>query len=415
MPKSSLHICLLSEEYPPETGWGGIGTYTYNMAHALQRAGHDVQVIAGCLDQASTGTENGVTVHRIGFAPPRQGTWRAVYNLFRITCRTMPEFRRRLEFARAACGLVRRLHQQQPFDLIESAEYNANGFFVSRPDLPPLVVRFHTPLLTNHHLNHMPVSLEVRLSDLLEKRMSRKAVALSSPSVKMATLVRHWLKPRQPITVIPNPIDTCEFQPEGPPASDLDGDYFFYTGRLERRKGVHLLLAAFQQIHRQIPGVRLVLAGHDTPTFLLDGSHVPFLDYARATGLLDGIEDKVIFLGRIDRRRLPPFYRSSLACVFPSEEFENFPYSCLEALACGRAAIVTDSGGMSEMVVSGECGECVPAGEVPALAEALLRMGSDPARCRQMGLQARRRVMEEYGMDVVANRMLSFYREVLSR
>ena len=44
-----LNICLVSEEYPPDTGWGGIGTYTYNLARGLARIGHRVDVVAGAL------------------------------------------------------------------------------------------------------------------------------------------------------------------------------------------------------------------------------------------------------------------------------------------------------------------------------------------------------------------------------
>ncbi len=41
-----LSLCLVSQEYPEETGWGGIGTYTHELAHSLARAGHRVCVVA---------------------------------------------------------------------------------------------------------------------------------------------------------------------------------------------------------------------------------------------------------------------------------------------------------------------------------------------------------------------------------
>ncbi|MFA7336445.1 MAG: hypothetical protein WC028_06640 [Candidatus Obscuribacterales bacterium] len=43
-----MRICLISRKYPPETGWGGIGAYTYQPAQALLEAGHDVEVISIC-------------------------------------------------------------------------------------------------------------------------------------------------------------------------------------------------------------------------------------------------------------------------------------------------------------------------------------------------------------------------------
>ena len=68
------NICLLSEEYPPETGWGGIATYNYNLAQGLAESGHRVIVISGCIDKPSTTTEDNVEVHRVKFLP-REG-WR---------------------------------------------------------------------------------------------------------------------------------------------------------------------------------------------------------------------------------------------------------------------------------------------------------------------------------------------------
>ncbi len=65
-----MRVCLVSREYPPDSGWGGIATYTYHHAHSLKTLGHDVEVIALATkdarsDQASTLVEDGITVHRV--------------------------------------------------------------------------------------------------------------------------------------------------------------------------------------------------------------------------------------------------------------------------------------------------------------------------------------------------------------
>src|SRR2546425_10461353 len=61
-----LNICFVSQEYPAETGWGGIGTYTYEMARGLARAGHQVIVVSRALDHPQHYFEDdGVEVYRI--------------------------------------------------------------------------------------------------------------------------------------------------------------------------------------------------------------------------------------------------------------------------------------------------------------------------------------------------------------
>lgn len=82
-------------------------------------------------------------------------------------------------------------------------------------------------------------------------------------------------------------------------------------------------------------------------------------------------------------------------------------------MACGRAAVVTDSGGMAEMVEPGRSGLVAPAGSAEALSEAIGRLVEDEGRARTMGAAARRRVLDEYGLDTATVRILNHYREVI--
>lgn len=408
-----LHVCLISDEYPPDTGWGGIGTYTYNMALGLASQGHRVSVIAGCVGEASAEKDRGVDLHRIGFAPPSSPTRRVLHSALKAATRGMPYLRRKVEFARAAAGMFGQIHGQSPVDVAEAAEYDANGFFVARRFRKvPLVVKIHTPLLLNTELNGLPVTREVRWCDRMERSQCRRAAILTSPSRKMAERAGPWIGRGKSVRVVPNPIDTVEFSPEGP-APSSGTPYLFYTGRLERRKGVHILLEAFRSVSEAHPGIKLVLAGHDTPTFHVGGSPSTFERYVSANGLLEGMDGKVEFLGKVDRRDLPPLYRGSLACVFPSEQFENFPYSCLEAMACGRPPVVTDSGGMAEMAVDGESGLVATAGCPESLARALARIVSDKDLADRMGKAARARVESRYSMEIMAERTTEIYMEAI--
>ena len=64
-----MRICLISREYPPETGFGGIATFTKHLAHGLKNLGHDVVVIALAKDKAKLADDNGIPVHRVEAYP----------------------------------------------------------------------------------------------------------------------------------------------------------------------------------------------------------------------------------------------------------------------------------------------------------------------------------------------------------
>jgi hypothetical protein len=76
---ASMNICVVSQEYPPETPWGGIGTQSRNKAIALARLGHNVHVLSRAADQGpemQTACDEGVIVHRMqppGFEFPIYG------------------------------------------------------------------------------------------------------------------------------------------------------------------------------------------------------------------------------------------------------------------------------------------------------------------------------------------------------
>src|SRR4029079_19835948 len=83
VPLPIMHICYISQEYPPETGWGGSGSYTYEMAHALARRGHRVTVISRATHEESVRRSDGVEVHRVS-PSPRWDNVPALWRLNRI-------------------------------------------------------------------------------------------------------------------------------------------------------------------------------------------------------------------------------------------------------------------------------------------------------------------------------------------
>jgi hypothetical protein len=83
-----MKICLVSQEYPPETPWGGIGTQTWNKARALAERGHETHVLSRSAEEGAdlrTELDHGVIVHRM--KPP--GYQFPIYNRY-LSARLFP-------------------------------------------------------------------------------------------------------------------------------------------------------------------------------------------------------------------------------------------------------------------------------------------------------------------------------------
>jgi glycosyltransferase involved in cell wall biosynthesis len=411
------NILLLTEEYPKETGWGGIATYNYNLAKGLAAAGHAVHVIAGCVEKPSDYVEHGVHVHRVKFRPrkPRSQRiyWGRIQPFLRKNCL---EFLRRLEFGLAARKKFRYLQDRIPFHVIESPEYYGSAWFVQRRFRQyPVIVKLHTPTQVNCYINSTPVTRDVRLSNIFEKGSTKRADMVCAPSRKIMDIVRaRWIPGLRDIELLEYPIDTEHLYRAADSAWSGGPKVFLFTGRLEHRKGVQILLPAFDQVARELPDVELHLAGHDTPTFVLDGRSVHFAEYMKSLDLHPDTLGRVRFLGRKTLEELIPLYQSAYACVIPSVSFENFPNSCLEAVACGKAVIVTDLGGMVEMAPEGVAGIHVKANDVASLAAAIRRLALDPDETRRLGEGARRNTVENYSTGRMVQKIVDAYERTIA-
>ena len=92
---------------------------------------------------------------------------------------------------------------------------------------------------------------------------------------------------------------------------------------MEHRKGVQILLPAFDRVARELPDIELLMIGHDTPTFTKDGKTVHFQEYLTTLGIAESTLQRVHFLGRKTLEELIPLYRQAYACIIPSVSFEN--------------------------------------------------------------------------------------------
>ena len=138
------------------------------------------------------------------------------------------------------------------------------------------------------------------------------------------------------------------------------GDYFLYFGRLAREKGIHTLVKAFSKAQVK-ENLYIVGAGPEEERLRLMVKKL-------------GMEDKILFLGFKSGDELKKIVARALCVCLPSEWYENGPYSILEAQALGRPAIVSDYGGLPELVEDRKTGYIIKAGSVSDLAEKIREM-----------------------------------------
>jgi glycosyltransferase involved in cell wall biosynthesis len=147
-----------------------------------------------------------------------------------------------------------------------------------------------------------------------------------------------------------------------------------FAGRFVEEKGFDYLFKAIPYVLETCPDVRFVYAG-DFPVY------EDF--YGRCKSLLDGWEDRVVFLGLIrDRRQLAAFYRMCDVFV-SSSRTDCFPSTQIEAMLCGTPVVCTDIPGAREAVKKTGMGLLVPPHDEKALAEGIIRMLNDSAPYRK--------------------------------
>jgi glycosyltransferase involved in cell wall biosynthesis len=402
-----LCICIISEEYPPETGWGGIGTYSYYHARSLAQLGHRVHVISRCWGEDSSQLTEGVMLHRTAIPEP---TWRRGGSYF-VNYR-FPETRQMFFWSRCVARVIRRIQQQEQIDVMESPEYHAQGLLPALGrGYPPLVVKLHTPAYLLHQINGIAVGgsrWDTTLSQNAELLLTRRAQLITSPSRGLANdVAKHWGLDPSRIMVIPYCINTDLFDDRG---SQRDPHTILYVGRIEQRKGVVDLIDALPQIHRAHPQVRLRIVGKDNPTGPGGMSMKEFL--LQRLDALNVPRETVTFTDHVDRIKLPAIFRQAALSVVPSR-YENFPFTCLEAMATGCPVVASRTGGIPEMVAHEKTGLLVPPGDPRALGEAIGNLLGDAAARQRLGQQAAAHIRQAFRPEVIARRKVEAYRSVI--
>ena len=210
------------------------------------------------------------------------------------------------------------------------------------------------------------------------------------------TMLKKAGYPDRQILMVPNAVDLRRFSPRtletrapGAPTR------IAYVGRIEPVKGVSVLVQAWSHVSKDTH-VHLTIAGDGRKREELMGQ-------ARAAGLSESID----FLGTVSD--VPAVLAKTDIYVQPSLQ-EGLPNAVLEAMAMGLPIVATQVSGNEDVVVNGENGLLVPAGDPDALAAALRRLIADPSLAARMGRRSREMVEDRFGLAAVMRALTNAYR-----
>ncbi len=181
--------------------------------------------------------------------------------------------------------------------------------------------------------------------------------------------------PAHKVAVKPN------FLPSDPGPGPGDGGYALFVGRLSSEKGLATLLRSWQEL-QDLP---LRIAG--------DGPLRGFVA-TQAKAL-----PNVSFLGFQERSEVIKLVKAAALLVVPSEWYEGFPMTIIEAMGCGTPVVASDIGSLSEVIEDGVNGTNFEPGNATALARKVRCLMSEPAKLLDLRHKVRKRFLSKYSAE----------------
>lgn len=406
----ALRIALLGYRSAPFSG--GQGIYLRYLSRALRQLGHQVTVISGppyphlddgvalqklpSLDLYAHGLKS-VSPWQLLKDPLARAEWLSKLTGGFIEPWTFGERARRWVLAHA-----------DQFDVIHDNQTLADGILALQEAGLPLVTTIHHPITRDRRLalDAEPVwyrrVLVRRWHDFLDMqcrvaRQLRHVVTVSG--VSRADIIADFGVDPASIDVTYNGVDAALFRPL-PDISRQPAQVMATASADTPNKGLQVLLRAAAALRESGRPVQLLLVGRPRP-----GGET-----ARLVAELD-LEEGIRWVSGVDHDTLVALYAESTLAVVPSL-YEGFGLPAVEAMACGMPLITSDGGALPEVV--GDAATVVPAGNAPALAEAIRTLLDNPGLRQAMGDRARARALREFSWVVCAERLVQHYERAIA-
>lgn len=281
--------------------------------------------------------------------------------------------------------LLRGISPPQGTDIVIANSWN--GFAFNRPGVPLVVIVHHSAYGIDLR-PHQGIGQRLYHKFLIrpfERRSFKHANAISAVSDFSASAIKRHYPEITHIDVIPNWVDINRFRPAA--ISRMNGTPFrlLYVGKLSRPKGADML----EPIMRKL--------GEDFELLVAGNGSLP-----ASTRAVSNIR----LLGRVAEQNLIEHYQQCDALLLPSRS-EGFSYAAIEAMACGKPVIATNTTALPEVIMNGVTGVLCPSDDAAAFADACRKLAADTTRREEMGIAARRIAEERFSEGAVIGRYIS--------
>lgn len=408
-----MRICLLS--YRAYKYSGGQGIYVRYLSQALQKLGHEVDVVSGppypdladgikLIKLPSLDLYRFSEIRRYFINPFWLNTWP---NFVEWIGECGGFFTEPKTFGMRAYNMFRQNGHSKKYDIVHDNQCISDGILKINQMGVPLVTTIHHPITIDR-------ALALRASPNFMRSLGIKRwYAFVDMQIKVASQLSHFITDSEnslreitdgfnleadQFKVIYCGVDQDVFKEirQGPRASNR---ILVINSGDTPLKGLKFLMEAVAEL-RKTREIELIIVGKPMHNGYTDG-------LLRSLKL----EDCVRYTGKIDTDELVGYYSSATMLVVPSM-YEGFGLPAAEAMACGTPVISTRAGALTEVV--GDAGILIPAGDTRAIIEAITLLLDNESKRKELGEKGKKRVAHMFNWDNTARETVDYYKEAIA-
>ncbi len=377
-----MKILMLTWEYPPRIV-GGIARVVHDLSKRLIKDGHEVTVVT-YRDNASVPeyeNDKGVNVYRV--------------DNYMIHPNNFIDWIMQLNFNMMAKA-TEIINKEGGFDVIHAHDWlvtYAAKSLKNAYDIP-IVATIHATEAGRNSGIHDDTQRYINDTEWLLTYEATEVIVNSN--YMKNELQRLFGLPFDKINVVPNGINLNNFV-------GIERDYDFrrqyamdnekiilYVGRLVYEKGIQHLIAAMPKILSNYNDAKLIIVGKGG-----------MLEELKAETSNLGLDNKVYFTGYMDSKKIQKMYKCADVAVFPST-YEPFGIVALEAMLAGVPTVVSDIGGLDEIVLHGVDGMKSYAGNANSIADSVTTLLYDHQLATNVSKKAKQKVKEQFNWEKIA-------------
>ncbi len=380
-----MRICALTSTFLPKIG--GHEAVVDQLTRQFNQAGHESRVLAQHLTNRGTPGKLDVPYRITRFRKPFSQVW--------------------------DIGVLRRallrLHREWPFEIIHSHSSYPTGYMARQVgaelNIPVIVTPHGSDIAETSRFRDRPL-VAARIRETLEGVDAVTAISayLKGRALKLAP------KCADHLVEISNGVDCAAFERVAPQSERIknffdpnQSRFFLFLGRFHPRKGINILIEAFDRA-----------AGNDQSLHLVIGGDGPDRDALHQQASQSGAADRIHFLGLVHGEEKLWLLQNALCLVVPTKSWEGLPIVVLEGLASGQPIVGSRVGGIVDLVNDNENGFLVEPGRADSLGFALETIAKNPDARGRMA-KASHQKSKRFDWPRITDQYLSLFADLIAR